>query len=74
MQRGISSFTINGTQYQVLIENYKQADKLANIFKNWYENKIHLNEFTLGVNYQLIELNHNFDWKRLEEIKTHNNK
>ena len=50
------------------------ADKIAKVFKNWYENKIHLNEFTLDVNYRLIELNRKFDWKRLEEIKTHNNK
>lgn len=72
LQRGISRLTINGTQYHLLVETYKQADRLAKIFKHWYDNNINLNEFSLGTNYRLIELNPKFDWKRLEKIKAHN--
>lgn len=68
---GIAEIVINEHQnYFVLITKYSDIESLKKLFNGWYHKKYHLEEFTrTDENYRLIELEQNFDWKRLTEIK-----
>lgn len=70
IHNGISTLKIDQEKYYILITNKKQVTQLKIILASWYQNKFNLSEYTLHKKYRLIELESNFEWSKLKEIKT----
>ena len=68
---GIAEIIINDTEkYSIIIHNYSDMEALKGIFKTWYRKKFSFEEYTrTKENYRLIELEKDFYWARLTEIK-----
>ncbi len=72
LHSGISEIVINGSQsYKVLLRTEKELQQLKVLLHRWYEKKYAVAEYTRNSEkYRLIELEYDFDWKRLQEIKS----
>lgn len=67
---GISELLIDQTSFFILLRNEKELMQLKGLLKIWYQNRYAISEFTRNASaHRLIELEMDFDWKRLQEIK-----
>jgi hypothetical protein len=73
---GIFEIIINDYEkFYSIIKNDDDLDLMKKLLKIWYRNNFDIQEFTRNPEeYRLIELEMNFDWSRLNEIKNINQK
>ena len=69
---GISEIIIDGSSsYKVLLKTEKELQQLKALLRQWYEKKFSVAEYTRNnEKYRLIELEIDFEWKRLQDIKS----
>jgi hypothetical protein len=68
---GIFQLIINDSDcFYAIINNHEELESIKKILQIWYRGKYSIEEFTRTTEkYRLIELESNFEWSRLNEIK-----